>query len=334
MSDSNKIVAFPEIGEIEAEAAAWAVRIEDGTPEDYARFREWQSKSPLHREAAERFCSLLAQYDGLESYVEPRSEAEHPAPQRPHRRFWPKAAVGAIAATIAFGVYIKWPEPAPVILAYQTEIGAQKNISLPDGTNMVLNTNSKVEIILSAKGREVRLARGEAYFDVTHDKTRPFTVTVGQRQIRDIGTAFNVRKLDKAVEVTVTKGEVELRGASGAALTRANAGEALTFDAKIEKRKKLAVPELNRQLAWREGVLIYTGEPLSQMIADMNRYSHDKIELQDPELGKILVGGYFAIGKLDAMYQALDVNFGIRPVRLDKNHVMLVSRASETRRRK
>jgi len=180
----------------------------------------------------------------------------------------------------------------------------------------------------------VRLLRGEAYFEIAHSDTRPFTVISGEQMVRDIGTAFDVRSEQGAMEVTVTKGAVEVMTSANARpsaqageqqLNVVTAGQEARFDRRIEYLKPVSYTDINRQLAWRQGVLVYVGQPLSQVVADVSRYTQIKIELGDPSLGKIPVGGYFEINKLGAIFVALEKNFGIRAEWSDASHVRLVA---------
>jgi transmembrane sensor len=178
------------------------------------------------------------------------------------------------------------------------------------------------------------LVRGEAYFEVTHDKTRPFTVYANNYVVRDIGTAFDVYLSKKdLVEVGVTKGSVEVAPAtdgqasgvteSGGVLT---AGYDIVLGQKIERAEALSRAEMMRKLAWRQGELIYTGQPLGEVLADISRYSDIEIELSDPALKNLPVGGAFKIDQIAAIFAALQSNFGVHAQWVDPRHVRFTSR--------
>lgn len=101
---------------------------------------------------------------------------------------------------------------APVIKAEKNPI--RRFINLPDGSSVILNENSRVELSknFGSNGlREVYLY-GEAYFDVTHDLKKPFIVYTGKVKTTVLGTAFNIKEssLSKTVTVTVTRGKVKV----------------------------------------------------------------------------------------------------------------------------
>jgi transmembrane sensor len=344
MSDAENIVQFPDPGMVDAEAADWVVRFDTGevTAEDYARFQEWQSRSPLHREAAQRLAGVFSGLDALKACADPfpaaaaerwlrREPPWHAVIEMPWRKIaYAAACLLAVAAGGLF--YAHWQTPPPVVLTYETAVGGQKTVALPDGSTALLNTDSKLVAEFSGEERNIRIARGEVYFDVFHNDKRPFTVFSGGRRVRDIGTAFDVRLRRQALEVTVTKGAVELAVLAEAAQpTKAQRlgvltqGQNAVFDDKIEYLRPLSDTEINRQLAWRQGVLVYAGEPLARVVADVSRYTKVKIELGSPRLAELPVGGYFEIDKIGAMFEALENNFGIHAQWRDSLHVRLVA---------
>jgi transmembrane sensor len=218
--------------------------------------------------------------------------------------------------------------------SFATAIGAQKKFTLADGSAVTLNTNSRIDVEILGDRRDVHLVRGEAFFDVVHDKTRPFTVYANQYVVRDIGTAFAVHLLEKGlVNVRVTKGSVEIAArtregkvADGAkSLGVIVAGHDVVFGQKIERAAVVSDAELGRKLAWRQGQLIYSGQPLAEVLADISRYSDIQIELADPALGNLPVGGAFSVNQTDAIFAALENNFGVHAEWIDARHVRLTS---------
>jgi transmembrane sensor len=181
--------------------------------------------------------------------------------------------------------------------------------------------------------RNVHLLRGEAYFEVVHDKARPFTVYADNYVVRDIGTAFDVHLSRMGlVEVGVTKGSVEVAPANGAHVSGTAksgsivvAGHNIVLGQQIERAKAVSSADMGRKLAWRQGELVYTGQPLGQVLADVSRYSNIKIELADPVLADLPVGGAFRTDQVAAIFAALENNFGIHAEWIDPQHVRLTS---------
>jgi len=308
---------------------------------DQADFQAWLNRSALHRQAIADYGSFWSELDKLGQLT--KSVAAEPAapvaPAAGGTKTWLAASAAAILVMLAVGGVLRQESPAPAPVrpaamppgtqSYATAIGAQKTFALADGSIVALNTNSRIEVDLRKDGRDIHLLRGEAYFDVVHDKTRPFTVFANRYVVRDIGTAFAVHLLDKGlVNVRVTKGSVEI-GASrkGSDATKSlgilGAGQDVLFGRKILHAETVSDAELSRKLAWRQGQLIYSGQALSDVVADISRYSDIEIELADPALKDLPVGGAFSVNQTDAILAALENNFGIHAQWIDARHVRL-----------
>ena len=360
MTDKGRILAFPDTAAIEAEAAAWVARFDAGevSARDQAAFQEWLNRSTLHRQAIAEYGNLWSEFDALKLLIGAGDGGQDTGVRdvRPamleRARPW-LAACAAAAIVAAAGAVFLHSKPQEIArteghravrhvqpltrVSYETPVGGQSKITLADGSSVILNTNSLLEINFSGKCRDVYLRRGEAYFDVVHDKARPFTVYADNYVVRDIGTAFDVHLAKPGlVEVGVTKGSVEVTPAdrgqgSGPAksLGIIAAGQNIVLGEKVERAKVVSSPDLGRTLAWRQGQLIYTGQPLSEVLADVSRYSDIKIELADPALGNLPVGGAFRTDQIEAIFAALENNFGIRAEWVDPQHVRFTSGAEK-----
>lgn len=356
MTDRGKILAFPDTAAIEAEAAAWVARFDAGdvSAKDQAEFQEWLNRSALHRDAIAEYGKLWSEFDALGLLID-RAEAPREDGARGNHPVMPERATPWLAAcaaaliAVAGGAmffHLNAPQlakverhpaagllPAKYSYSYETAVGGQKKITLADGSSVILNTDSRLEVDFSAKCRDVHLLRGEAYFEVVHDKTRPFTVHADNYVVRDIGTAFDVH-LSRAglVEVGVTKGSVEVKPAHGAHLARTAkglgvlvAGDDVVLGQEIASAEAVSHADLGRKLAWRQGQLIYSGQPLSEVLADVSRYSNIKIDLADPALENLPVGGAFRTDQIEAIFAALQNNFGVHAEWIDPQHVRFTS---------
>src|SRR5476649_1825951 len=292
MSNNGKILAFPDRTALDAEAAAWVARFDAGdvSARDQAAFQAWLTRSALHREAIAEYGSFWAEFDklghltgsiGAERELGTQAKRSH---QFSGTKYWLAACAASVIVMVAAGGVIlreipdrpsaqqasaqqaTMPRPS-VRQSYATAIGAQKRVTLADGSAVTLNTNSQIEVELRGDGRDVHLVRGEAYFDVVHDKTRPFTVYANRYVVRDIGTAFTVHLLDKGlVNVRVAKGSVEIAAPTregkvsdeAKSLGVVVAGQDVVFGQKIERAAVMSDAELGRKLAWRQGQLIYS----------------------------------------------------------------------------
>jgi transmembrane sensor len=353
MTDKGKVLAFPDTAAIEAEAAAWVARFDAGevSARDQAAFQEWLNRSALHREAIAVYGNLWSEFETLGSLICTR-EAEtsavdnHPAVMK-RVSLWLAACAAALVVVAGGTALVRPPKLQSIVksdshpparLFYETAIGGHKRVALADGSTMILNTNSRLYVDFSRNRRDVYMVRGEAYFEVVHNKARPFTVYAHSYVVRDIGTAFNVHLAKEGlVEVGVTRGSVEVMAAvdghvSGAAksLGVIAAGHDIVLGEKVERAEVVASADLGRKLAWRQGELIYTGQPLGEVLADVSRYSDIKIELADPSLENLPVGGAFRTDQIEAIFAALEENFGLHAEWIDPQHVRFTAGHDKT----
>jgi transmembrane sensor len=219
---------------------------------------------------------------------------------RRRRIVWGLAATVAALSAIAFLSFDLFGSHT-----YVTSIGEQRTVKLEDGSFVFLNTDSRVEVRFSDRGRHIELIQGEALFNVSHDSTRPFTVNTGGTSIRAVGTQFNVRRLDEETDVAVVEGIVQIAGIDRPALppssetgkrtdgegqiTRLAAGEeARIVSGRVSTQKN---GSLDDALAWRKRRLIFTDAPLGKVAAEFNRYNRTKIRVEgDTATGKQLTG--------------------------------------------
>jgi len=226
-------------------------------------------------------------------------------------------------AAVAVGAI--WLRQGSELQTLSTAVGQQRNVTLADGSIVTLNTNTivdtdMVETDLRRRTREIYLRKGEAHFQVAHDRSRPFLVHAGDAVVRAVGTAFEVRVLtDQHVDVVVNEGRVEVQAAipasqnagaqprsvTATAVRALNAGERLSTASLDYAVMPITAQQLSTELAWREGAIIFDGEPLSEAIAEIERYTDARIVVSDPEVGALRVGGRFRTGNVQEFFDAL-----------------------------
>jgi len=232
-------------------------------------------------------------------------------------------------------------ETASSIQYYQTEIGEQSTFSMPDGTSMQLNTNSRIEVAYTANHRKLTLLKGEARFDVAKDKTRPFTVISGTQSFTALGTIFNIQKNNEQnMELVVTEGKVLISKSSELLKDVADNFEKLTTHpllasivtsgqkAVIENShpmpiQKISLDQVQRDLAWQQGMLIFDGEPLAKALKEVSRYTDTNFEISDEKIANLKVAGYFKAGDIDGLLQSLNFNFHINYQKTSENIIKL-----------
>jgi transmembrane sensor len=238
---------------------------------------------------------------------------------------------------------------------YITSIGEHSTHILDDGSVLSLNSNSQVEVIYTLNKRVINLLKGEAHFDVTPDPNRPFEVYAGNRMVKAVGTAFSVYRLKNNIEVLVTEGKVDLAIIESALVVKpeltptdsavkqnlaANTeGNIVTVIASLEAGQSISIPvssksldtavvkyaqgDIVRKLSWLDGRLVFAGESLQEVVAEVSRHTPILIEVTDPELRKLRIGGQFQAGETDALFDVLESGFGVKITRISKGHVQL-----------
>jgi transmembrane sensor len=179
----EKVAQFPNARQIEAEACAWIAQLDGGEPsqEDLDAFREWIHRSPRHQEEIKRLSAIWGDLNVLTELAVPLRK------RRPKFLDLLKFRVAAVAATllvgVVVGVYVLWPPnhvpPVEAGSVFATAIGERKPVTLADGSKVLLNTDSRIQIDFTSDQRVVRLLQGEAFFEVAHNAERPFLVYAG-----------------------------------------------------------------------------------------------------------------------------------------------------------
>ena len=224
----------------------------------------------------------------------------------------------AIAGVGILGGGLSWTILRNDRETYSSGIGEVRRLALADGSTLLLNTNSEVTVRLTKQRRDIRLVRGEALFEVAHDKSRPFIVQVNHTAVRAVGTAFAVRLENDRVDVTVTEGVVEvadLRTMAGfdpvmPATSRPNVKRvaaherAIIAPARPPDVEPVAPPEADRQLAWRDGMVSFEGESLQTAVSEINRHNRRQIVVDDLSLAAMPVVGVFRATDLEGFAAA------------------------------
>jgi transmembrane sensor len=180
---------------------------------------------------------------------------------------------------------------------YVSKLGQIRRVNLSDGSRMVLNTATEATVRFDKARREIELTTGEGLFQVAKDPARPFVVRAGFVSVRAVGTVFSVRTAGQSVDVTVTEGVVELvdnSASSGSVIRRVGANERATV-METSQVQVQSVPhaEVERRLAWRDGMIDFAGEPLTTAVQEINRHNHRQIVVDDPTLASRPVVGLF-----------------------------------------
>lgn len=323
----SAVSAIPEPVRSEAERWFGLMMAPDCPPERLAEFKRWLGDAPAHRQAyldVERLWEQLGEAV-LRPGVRALPEAAPPAPPleaqlaalrfraRPPERSRPRRHWGiALAACLvlaAFGMYAWWIPQAPQAV-FQTAVGESRSVTLDDGSMVTLDTDSRIAVAFDARGRSIILQHGAAFFDVTPDAARPFTVRTPHGSVTVLGTQFQVRQDAAGAQVVLIKGSVQLDAPeTGAEALVLRPGQQARRDAGGNWQVASADPD---SIAWRQGRLVFRATPLSQAVAEVNRYTTHKLGIDDPALETLSVSGVFRTGDPDSFVLVLENSLPVR----------------------
>ena len=274
-----------------------------------------------------------AQADGVRS----RELAPPAAPRNGFRWIALAAAVGIVV----IGGFVSWVVSMNTDdMRYVTAIGEQRVFTLDDGSTVHLNTHSELVVRFDQHLRRIDLVQGEAYFVVAKDPERPFQVHGGDTVFSALGTRFNVRLWEDRAQVTVVEGRVavlaELRErtnqisaddearpvpvspGSGPVVADAksvqlSAGEQASIIGTAIEQNESA--NLEQVTAWTSRRLVFDSEPLSSVLEEFNRYSHDTVRVEDPALSALEISGTFDLGDIESLLESLQAIRRVEVVR-------------------
>ena len=275
--------------EIRAEAAAWLARLrsDDKSASDERAFQAWLAADPLHAAAFEVVTEVWEEVG-----------AAWPAPMRPvvqppavTRRRALLATAGSVVAAGAF--FMLWQRAVAGV--YETEVGEQKHIVLADGTQVFLDTDTRIRACYDSEMRVVDLERGRCNFHVMANDERPFVVDVATKRIVAEKTIFDVRRDGDMVCVVLLQGAASIGEKKATALHREilKPGQRLVATregARVDK------PNLVPLVAWQTGQAVFDDESLSEAVNEMNRYSVVKLQVNDPSVGGMRISGVYRVG--------------------------------------
>jgi len=346
----NNIRQFSSKDDIQEQACLWISRLDRGLSDDEkAQLNDWLNERNSHRKALMEAASLWDDMSVLNELSGLFPRHQNKADLKAHKRVVTQARFSVAAAflvmAIAVGIVVErvWLEDAPMVASVteklETGIGEQRNIVLADGSKLLLNTNSRITVDFSDRVRNIVLLKGEAHFIVAHDTSRPFTVTAGNNTVTAVGTAFNMQYVDdNAFELVVTDGKVLVKdrftvsSANQSLFTKTPvdgegllmfAGEKATVKGDVEARESLSQTDIDDDLAWQQGMIVFKGEPLVAVLAEIGRYTKVHFLISDDALRHRRVAGYFKVGDIDGLLGALKNSFNIEYERVTDTSIQL-----------
>jgi transmembrane sensor len=331
------------------EASQWLLRLQSGelSDEQLNAWLQWIDENPDNFAEFERLQRDWKDLDALKG--ESFDETPLPLPTRagtPHRgqvehaksdhfaisSGWTTRLVfglAASAAAIILGLSATTLWPWREYISHGSELVSatvtNRAATLPDGSRMMLGVRSRVNMDFNGATRELTLSKGEAYFKVKHDKLHPFVVQAGGVSVTAVGTAFDVRRDQDRVTITVEEGTVEVssHGIGQKSTTwRAEAGYQLTYSTQ-DRIASIASVNPADALAWRNGELAYIREPLASVVEDIDRYAAHRVIIEDPAIARLNFTGTVFASSLDDWLIGIEQAYSISVTRTESGDIIL-----------
>lgn len=292
------------------EAFDWLIRVQTA-PEDAALRRaldDWKTTDERHAEAwrrATRVWDLVGEVPpDIDRWpAAPATAAVRPralrAPARPRRRrAVRRIATAASTALAACLIVALWSVLQPHLTAdHATGIGESRQITLDDGSVIHLGGDSAIRTDYDGARRHVRLLEGQAFFQVTPDRDRPFVVSTDKLDVTVLGTAFDVQAGERHYAVSVAHGTVavsyrdtvdeQLHGGQQLRISRADGTAAID-----------AISPDN-VAAWRRGRLFVNDRTVADVVETLERYYSGRILIVDDDLATRRVTGSYNLRDID-----------------------------------
>lgn len=339
---------------IQEAAARWTVDRDRGlSSAESVEFELWLAADPRHAAAMRRSVGAWSMLDRVPDIVAQRELLAARQKRDRTRRvvFFGSMAAAAVLAVAALGWWrtsdvALSPKVAPALVA-----AGPREVVLADGTAVKLNAGSEIIEEYEPTERRVRLTRGEAHFDVTKDKARPFIVVAGGVRVRAVGTAFNVNFQSSRVEVLVTEGSVRVVTPSvtqgdvdpAASQPELRAGEYAVVETPLAAVTMNPTPTpaivvtrldpaaISRTLAWQENVVRLGGATLAELAAEFERRFGQAVRFAEPEIAQQRAGGRVPGDDPEAVARLLATTFDLEVERAADGAWVLRKKKSDSR---
>lgn len=287
-------------------AAAWLARLhaDDATAYDLAACARWRQASPEHERAWQRAQQVVQQIGELPPGIA-RRVLDRPDPAR--RAALRGLGVLALAAPAGYLAWNVWGPP--LTSDHHTAVGERRDLRLPDGTRLQLNTDTALDVAYTAAQRRVVLRHGELLVETAADAVRPFLLATPWGELRPLGTRFLVRAGPVHARLAVFEGAVATRLARGAEQT-VGAGMAVDFDGQTFGPLRPANPH---DAGWTRGLLVAQDQRLDEFLLALGRHRRGLLQC-DPAVAHLRLSGAFQLDRSEEVLDALPATLPVRVV--------------------
>lgn len=307
------------------DASEWVQRLNESNAEEVAdQWMQWCGADPLNLPAFERMQHLW------NALPEARATTFHPVLNRPKHRNRLTAMAAGVVLLLGVAGWFAWHYSDEQVLV--TAIGEQRRIMLADGSHLDLAPGSRVVTHFTLAKRDVRLERGQAFFQVAHQLPRPFIVHANNLTVTAVGTQFDVRISPDATAVTVMEGRIKVspdaekmdQGGTRTDIIRADIGQRVTFS---NSARQFSVGTVDPTVAgsWRGGKLQFVGESLEDVVGVINRYSTKHIVVA-PALQQTRFTGTVSPTTVRDWFKALEQIYAVEVIDQGTDGMLIRSR--------
>lgn len=315
----------------QAQAEAWFARLlsEDCSAADRAAFERWQAEQPGNDIAYREVERLWHRSGALHRYADIQAAMGAPVARPGWRRHLRIPLAAAAALVVAVMVGQLWPDAQlSGAQSMVTHTGERRLIDLADGSHVLLDAESELQVAYSAHERRLLLRKGQAQFKVQRDPLRPFVVQAANGSVTALGTEFQVRVDGPAVTVTLLEGKVAVDVERILAAGKSDVlvpGEQIRFNTRKEVWTKKPA-DLEVVQGWTYGDLVFKEWRLRELVAEMNRHSQTKVRIQDDALNDLLISGRFHAGDYETMLLVLESDWPVRSAAVSAHEIALYRR--------
>jgi transmembrane sensor len=305
-----------------ATAAEWfAVRCGGTNPRLEQRFQAWLAADPARREDY-ALCEIAWEVSApaARSLPEPHRAAREGVLLRR------QALAAACAVALAVVVIMLWPAAGQ---SWSTGAGEQRTLQLDDGSHVMLNTRTRLDVRFTRNERTVRLIMGEAFFDVAKDANRPFVVRTPLGSARAIGTRFDVYLEERRFAVTTAEGRVMVAAKGGTDGVVVEAGRRAELRMGM-RRAQVGPADVAAALNWQAQRIEVANDSLGNVLRDFSRYTSLPVRAATPAVAALRVTAVLRTGDIAALEATLRGAYGLEIERRSDAYLVVMPEAKST----
>ncbi|GAB1437778.1 FecR domain-containing protein [Providencia sp.] len=319
----NSLLTEDDKNRIDEEAALWFTRMHSQriSALETEQFKQWLAASSDHAKAYDDIAAVWRDFDAMPRPASVKLAEE----KRPFFRLWRPLGNTLAAFFIAAILFLPYSHLPSMLLNNMTLVATDspKEVTLPDGSSLFLNRNTRIHVAYETPVRNVYLENGNAYFKVKSNPYRPFIIQADERRIQVVGTEFEVKKVAQQVSVNVSQGIVSFQSLKNDHPVFLLAGDSAVSQSPNSQITRQHINALD-VARWRFGELVFIDKPLSEVLNELKSYSSLNVELSPTSLANSKISGRLNLRQPDAFFQALPSLLPVQVVYQDKNNILII----------